>query len=124
MFDMGFGAIAAILFGTSVDATLTIFGATNSSPQTTHLFARDRADTLMWYVKAGLIGAVIVIGIMAMGAYKSGGLKLAAWPIMGGIISGGGMWYLYQHAVKAGGGQNQQNGNNSRRSDKILSGAY
>lgn len=105
--NFGFGATAAILFGVSVDATLTIFGATNSSPQTTHLFAKDRADTLMWYVWAGLILSVVVVGIMAMGAFRDGGAKLAMWPIFGGVLSGGGMVWLYKHAVKAGNGQPQ-----------------
>lgn len=107
---IGFGATAAILFGVSVDATLTIFGATNSSPQTTHIFAKDRANTLMWYVYAGLIGTVIVVGIMAMGAFRDGGAKLAAWPVLGGVISGGGMMWLYKRAVKEGGGKNQTQG--------------
>lgn len=101
---MGFGTAAAILFGVSVDATLTVFGATNSSPQTTHLFAKDRADTLMWYVKAGLFLSVAVVAVMAMGAFRDGGLKLAIWPVAGGVLAGGGMWWLYQHALAAGGG--------------------
>ena len=120
--NFGFGATAAILFGVSVDATLTIFGATNSSPQTTHLFAKDRADTLMWYVWAGLIGTVIVVGIMAMGAFKDGGAKLAAWPILGGVISGGGMMWLYKHAVKSGGGK--ETGTSKQENPVLAFGAY
>lgn len=116
--NFGFGATAAILFGVSVDATLTIFGATNSSPQTTHIFAKDRADTLMWYVWAGLIGTVIVVGIMAMGAFRDGGARLALWPVMGGVISGGGMVWLYRHAVKAGGGAVSESSSNGYKTKK------
>lgn len=118
----GFGATAAILFGVSVDATLTIFGATNSSPQTTHIFARDRADTLMWYVWAGLVGTVIVVGIMAAGAFKDGGAKLALWPILGGVISGGGMMWLYKHAIKEGGGTTSKK--QQKDSETLAYGAY
>lgn len=120
--NFGFGATAAILFGVSVDATLTIFGATNSSPQTTHLFAKDRADTLMWYVWAGLVLSVIVVGIMAAGAFRDGGAKLAIWPIFGGVLSGGGMVWLYKHAVKAGNGHTQPQ--NKKVSETLAFGAY
>jgi uncharacterized membrane protein len=75
----------------------------------------------MWYVRAGLIGTIIVIAIMAAGAYKSGGAKLAAWPIMGGVISGGGMWWLYKHALKEGSGDNQSQG---KQEGSFAYGAY
>jgi hypothetical protein len=107
---LGFGATAALLFGVSVDATLTVMSATNSSPQTSHLFAKDRASTLMWYVYAGLVLAVVVVGVMAMGAFREGGARLAIWPVLGGVLSGGGMLWLYRHAIKAGGGQAQPQG--------------
>ena len=55
------GLGAAALFGIYADLAFNIYSATNSSPQTTELFAGDRADTLMKWVWVGG-GAVLVFG--------------------------------------------------------------
>ena len=47
------GAASAGLFGIYADLAYTLYGATNSSPQTTELFAADRAKTLSKYVYLG-----------------------------------------------------------------------
>ena len=89
------GAIDAVAFGVAADLVYNIFSATNSSPQTTELFAGDRAATLWKYVKLGGVQSAVLIGIMA---YRSG----SAWPIIGGGLAGVFMWAMYTHALKAG----------------------
>jgi len=49
----GGGGTKAVLFGVAADLVYNVFSATNSSPQTTELFAADRAATLWKYVKLG-----------------------------------------------------------------------
>lgn len=44
---------AGALFGIFADLAFNAYGFSNSSPQTTELFAADRSDTLWHYVKAG-----------------------------------------------------------------------
>lgn len=87
----------AIAFGVAADLVYNVFSATNSSPQTTELFAADRSATLWKYVKAGGVQSAILVGIMAWRG-KS------IWPVIGGGLAGGMMWFMYAHALKAGGG--------------------
>jgi hypothetical protein len=89
------GSLDAIAFGVAADLVYNVFSATNSSPQTTELFAADRADTLWKYVKLGGAQSVILIGIMA---YRG----RSAWAIAGGALAGGMMWAMYAHALKSG----------------------
>lgn len=91
----GSGAVNAIAFGVAADLVYNVFSATNSSPQTTELFAGDRATTLWKYVKLGGLQSVILVGIMA---HQSG----SVWPILGGGLAGGFMWLMYAHALKSG----------------------
>lgn len=110
----GFGSQDAIAFGVAADLTYTVFGATNSSPQTTELFAGDRSKTLMKYVKLGALQAVILVGVMSFRAASGGGgWARAFWPAAGGILTGGMMWAMYDHALKAG--QSQAAPANGRR---------
>lgn len=97
------GSQDAIAFGVAADLTYTVFGATNSSPQTTELFASDRSDTLMKYVKLGALQAAVLIGVMSFRAASGGGgMKRAFWPAAGGVLTGTMMWLMYAHALEAG----------------------
>lgn len=89
------GDLDAIAFGVAADLVYNIFSATNSSPQTTELFADERADTLWKYVRLGGIQSVILVGIMW---YRG----KSVWPILGGGLAGGFMWAMYAHARTAG----------------------
>lgn len=92
----GPGAVDAIAFGVAADLVYNVFSATNSSPQTTELFARDRADALWKYVRLGGVQSAVLIGIMA---YRG----RTAWAVFGGVLAGVFMWGMYAHALKAGG---------------------
>jgi hypothetical protein len=91
------GGVAAALFGIYADLAYNAYSATNSSPQTTELFASDRTDTLWKYVK---LGGVQVVAIGVFGTVVSRSL----WPLLGVLVVGAVMTGLYAHAVKAGGG--------------------
>jgi len=91
----GHGAVDAIAFGVAADLVYNVFSATNSSPQTTELFAGDRAHTLWKYVKLGGAQSAILVAIMA---YRSS----SVWPVIGGGVAGVFMWAMYSHALKAG----------------------
>jgi hypothetical protein len=90
------GALDAIAFGVAADLVYNVFSATNSSPQTTELFAGDRAGTLWKYVRLGGVQSAILIAIMA---YRG----RTGWAVFGGLLAGGFMWGMYAHALKAGG---------------------
>lgn len=66
-----------------------------SSPQTTELNAKARADTLMKWV--GIGGAVAVAGGAAASAYSG------TWaPLLGSAMIAGLMWWCYVHAKNVG----------------------
>jgi hypothetical protein len=101
----GPGTADAIAFGVACDLTYTVFGATNSSPQTTELFASQRAGTLWKYVRLGGLQAAVLIGVMAArAAAGGGGMARAFWPAFGGVLTGAMMFALYAHAMAAGAG--------------------
>lgn len=89
------GATAAGLFGIYADLAYNTYSATNSSPQTTELFAGDRGDTLMKYV---FIGHAQAIGIGVFGSL----LARKWWPVLGTVAVGTVMHCMYVHALKAG----------------------
>ena len=91
----GSGATDAIAFGVAADLVYNIFSATNSSPQTTELFAGDRAQTLWKYVRLGAGQSAILVGIMSI---RGGSI----WPVIGGAVAGVAMWMMYSHALEAG----------------------
>lgn len=102
-FGGGNGALDAVAFGVAATLVYDVFSATNSSPQTTELFAADRAETLWKYVRLGGLQSVMLVGIMTYRASADGGgLARAAWPIFGGVAAGALMWAMYSHALKAG----------------------
>lgn len=90
-------ASAAISFGVYADLAYNLYSATNSSPQTTELFAGDRAEALWKYVVIGHLQAV------ALGIFGSI-LDRTLWPLFGTLTIGGVMHGMYAHALKAGRG--------------------
>lgn len=90
------GPVAAISFGVYADMAYNCYSATNSSPQTTELFAADRSDTLWKYVLLGH-GQALALGVFGSVVARSW------WPISGSITVGIIMHAMYRHALKAGG---------------------
>ena len=97
----GNAGVAAVRFLAAADAAYNAYSATNSSPQTTELFAGDRADTLWKYVKLGHVQVAGIVGFAAFIASKQG---LAWWPILGGGVVAIAMHGMYSHALNAGKG--------------------
>lgn len=91
-------ATAAISLGVYADLAANMYSATNSSPQTTELFAGERSETLWKYVIIGHVQAVLfgVIGSI---------LDRTLWPLIGTLSIGTIMHCMYQHALNAGRGQ-------------------
>ncbi len=92
---IGSRASDAIAFGVAADLVYNVFSATNSSPQTTELFASDRAETLWKYVKLGGWQSAALVAIMA---FRGDSI----WPILGGVAAGVAMYLMYRHALGAG----------------------
>lgn len=90
-------ATAAISFGVYADLAYNLYSATNSSPQTTELFAGDRGKTLWKYVVIGHVQAI------ALGLFGSI-LDRSLWPLFGTVTIGGVMHCMYQHALHKGQG--------------------
>jgi heme A synthase len=93
----------AAIFGIYAALIFDIFSTTNSSPQTTQMFASERAATLWRWVRVGAIISVLFIIMGAWLAHKEGRDYRA--PILGGLMALGIMWYLYSIALKDGGGK-------------------
>jgi hypothetical protein len=73
-----------------------IISATNSSPQTTEINAAARADTLMKWVKLGLLQGGLFVGIGVM-------LDKQRWPpLLGGGLAAVLLWMQYIHAKNSG----------------------
>ena len=87
----------AIMVGVYADLAFNLYSAMNSSPQTTELFARDRADTLMKYVRIADIAAAAfgLLGWMLTGFSSLG-------PLLGVGVVIIVMHMMYAHALKAG----------------------
>jgi hypothetical protein len=96
---MNTGAIlgigAAALFGIYADLAMNIASATNSSPQTTELFADDRADTLWKWVK---IGGITAVGFGLVGTLLTGSFM----PLIGTSAVIGVMFFMYRNALSSG----------------------
>jgi hypothetical protein len=95
----GKAGVAAVLFLAAADAAYNAYSATNSSPQTTELFAGERANTLWKYVK---LGHVQVAGIIGFAAYIASKQGLAVWPLLGGGAVALAMHGMYAHALASG----------------------
>ncbi len=86
---------AAVSFGVYADLAYNLYSATNSSPQTTELFAGERSRTLWKYVVVGHLQAV------ALGLFGSI-LDRTLWPLFGTLTIGTVMHCMYSHALKIG----------------------
>jgi hypothetical protein len=92
------GPAAALGFGVYADLAFNLFSAMNSSPQTTELFADDRADTLWKYVK---IADAAALGFGLLGSL----LARDWWPLAGSLLVVALMHFMYRHALSAGQGK-------------------
>lgn len=86
----------ALAFMVSAGIVYEIIAAACSSPQTTEINAGARADTLMKWVKIGLLQSAVFVAIAAWLSKTPGAV------IAGGALAGGAMWVSYVHAKKAG----------------------
>jgi hypothetical protein len=68
-----------------------------SSPQTAEINAAQRSATLMKWVKLGLIGGAVFVGIAAVAEPESAGPIIAGGAAMGGVAA-----WAYIHANNAG----------------------
>lgn len=92
------GTDDATVIGVSAAVVYDIISATNSSPQTTEVNAPHRAESLMKWVKVGLVQAGVFIGIMTFA--EPTGKK---WrPLFGGGLAAILLWFQYVHARNAG----------------------
>lgn len=91
----GLGGSPGVQFGVYAALGYDVMSATNSSPQTTELFASDRSSTLMKWVKIGAIQGV------ALGLFGSW-LEKSPWPFIGCSVALGIMWAEYLHADASG----------------------
>ncbi|HZL18527.1 MAG TPA: hypothetical protein VFG23_12360, partial [Polyangia bacterium] len=89
------GSLTAILIGVYATLALDVFGTLTSSPQTTELFAKDRKDSLMYWVGIGA-GTAVAFGLIA--TVKSG----RAGPVLVTTAVATGMVLLYVHASHRG----------------------
>lgn len=87
----------AILFGVWATFALDVYSTLNSSPQTTEIFAEDREDSLMHWVRIG--DATAIAGGLA-GAYVAKNI----WPLIGAGMICIFMHVMYKHAVHRGHG--------------------
>ncbi len=87
--------LAGSLFLLGVDAAYNVYGGTNSSPQTTELFAAEREHTLMKYVRIGGIKVFLYTIIASV-------ISRSWWPLIGGAMVAAIMHTLYRHAAKCG----------------------
>ena len=101
---------AAALIGIYAALVFDIFSSTNSSPQTTELFAGERGETLWKWVR---IGAIISLAFVAMAVFmERRDAKGNAWaPLIGGMLALGIMYWMYNNAIKSGGGKKEAAGN-------------
>lgn len=91
---------ATITFAVFAALTYDIISATNSSPQTTEINAKARADTLMKWVQIGLAQAALFAIVGVAIELKQG---RPAWPpALGAGLAGGLLWVQYVHAKEAG----------------------
>jgi hypothetical protein len=90
------GSDNAVTFMVSAGLVYEIIAAACSSPQTTEINASTRADTLMKWVKIGLIQAAIFVAIAVY-------LDKDRWPAaFGGALAALMMWLSYAHAKESG----------------------
>lgn len=94
--EFGKGSGWAITIAISIMLMYDVMSTTNSSPQTTEINAKERADTLMKWVKLGLLqggGLIVLIAIVDDDHWP---------PLLGGGIAGALLWAQYVHAKNSG----------------------
>lgn len=104
---------AASLLGIYIDAAYNVVSANLSSPQTTELFAQDRADTLWKHViraDAQLAGYTL-LGMIVANAEQPGAW---IWPLVGAGTAGVIMHLSYAVALSQGQQQAGQQGGLAR----------
>jgi hypothetical protein len=87
-----------VAFVIGAEAVAAFVAKACSSPQTTHLNAGKRADTLMLWVNAGMLESAVIVGIAAMIDRKHG-TALIAGAVFEGIITYGEYLYAKQAGV-------------------------
>jgi hypothetical protein len=94
-------ALNGLLFLGGTEIGYNLYGSVNSSPQTTQLRIAGKEGggaaeaTLMRWVWIANVKVVLLTGITALIARN-------VWPILGGLVAGGGMHVLYRLAVRWG----------------------
>lgn len=106
-FSTGAAVGAGALMGIFADLAYNAYGATNSSPQTTELFAEDRAGTLWKYVRFGHAQAFLFGTAGAI-------LEQSWWPLAGSCAVIFIMHSMYAHALYSGQKSAGQQGGISR----------
>lgn len=96
----------AALIGIYAALVFDIFSSTNSSPQTTELFAKDRAATLWKWIRIGAVVSIAFIALAVYTEFKHGEGEKSAYlaPVVGGVAALAIMWAMYSHALSEGGG--------------------
>jgi len=91
---------AAVTFGVFATLMYDVISATNSSPQTTEINAKTRADTLMKWVHLGIGQGFLLVGMGALLETRAG---RSPWPpLLGGGIAAAMLYAQYVHARNAG----------------------
>lgn len=91
------GGSDGIAFLVSAGVMYEIIAAACSSPQTTEINAATRANTLMKWVKIGLVQGVLFVGAAAVYDHRHRVPILA-----GGGLAAGLLWAQYVHAQRSG----------------------
>lgn len=86
----------AVTFMVAAGLVYEIIAAACSSPQTAEINAAKRSETLMKWVKIGMLQSALFVGIAAF-VLKGNGPAVA-----GGVLAGVLMWASYDHANRAG----------------------
>ena len=84
-----------LAFGIYAALGYDVMSATNSSPQTTEMFASDRSATLMKWVH---LGGIQGLALGLFGSY----LEKSIWPMIGVTVAMGIMYVEYKHADASG----------------------
>lgn len=100
-------ALSGVLFLGAVDAAYNAYSATNSSPQTSDVFGdASRRESLMWYVNAGHVSAVVL-------AIVSSIVAGSIWPAIGFGVIIGQMGWLYRRAFNRAASRDGASGRSS-----------
>lgn len=96
--NLGLGGLGILAFGVFADLAFNLFSAMNSSPQTTELFAADRAETLWKYVRIADVTALAFGAFATIADFKNVGI----WPLLGAGVVVVIMHFMYRNALACG----------------------